>query len=97
MFQALSEAGIQPNWLSGVSIGAINAAIIAGNRREKQIDRLRDFWETVSARKIWHFTPEGDAFRIMRNQASALMTMSTGLPAERRRGECADRKFPLFR
>ncbi|WP_244642129.1 patatin-like phospholipase family protein [Chelatococcus reniformis] len=80
VFQALAEAGISPNWLSGVSIGAINAAIIAGNRPGNQIDRLRDFWETVSSRRVWHFTPEGDVFRKLRNQASALLTMSSGLP-----------------
>lgn len=80
VFQALSEAGIDANWLSGVSIGAINASIIAGNTPGNQLDRLRDFWETVSARKIWHFTPEGDYFRRLRNQSSAMLTMSTGLP-----------------
>jgi len=80
VFQALEEAGIDPNWVSGVSIGAINAAIIAGNRPGSQIDRLRDFWETVSNRKIWHFTPEGDFFRKLRNQTSSLLTMTTGLP-----------------
>lgn len=80
VFQALSEAGISANWLSGVSIGAINAAIIAGNKPGDQVDRLRDFWETISSRKIWHFTPEGDAFRKLRNQASSLMTMTFGLP-----------------
>lgn len=80
VFQALDEAGIEANWLSGVSIGAVNAAIIAGNARENRLDRLRDFWETISARKIWHFTPEGDFFRKMRNQASSMMTMMSGLP-----------------
>ncbi len=80
VFQALSEAGIEANWLSGVSIGAINAAIIAGNAPGNQLDRLRDFWETVSARKIWHFTPEGDYFRRLRNHTSSMLTMTTGLP-----------------
>ena len=80
VFQALAEAGIDPNWLSGVSIGAINAAIIAGNRPGDQLDRLRDFWETVSARKVWYFTPEGDLFRKARNHTSSLMTMMSGLP-----------------
>ena len=80
VFQALSEAGVNANWLSGVSIGAINAAIIAGNKPGEQVDRLRDFWETVSSRKVWHFTPEGDYFRKLRNQASAMMTMTSGLP-----------------
>lgn len=80
VFQALDEAGIDPTWLSGVSIGAVNAAIIAGNRPGARLDRLRDFWETVSSRKIWHFTPEGDVFRKMRNQVSSAMTMMSGLP-----------------
>lgn len=80
VFQALKEAGIEANWLSGVSIGAINATIIAGNKPGDQLDRLRDFWETVSGRKVWHFTPEGDVFRRMRNQMSSMMTMNSGLP-----------------
>ncbi|MBB4569379.1 patatin-like phospholipase family protein [Rhizobium leucaenae] len=80
VFQALHEAGIEANWLSGVSIGAVNAAIIAGNTRGNRLDRLRDFWETISHRKIWHFTPEGDVFRKMRNQTSSMLTMMSGLP-----------------
>jgi NTE family protein len=46
VFEALSEAGIQPTWVSGVSIGAINAAIISGNKPQNQVARLREFWET---------------------------------------------------
>ncbi|MFC3691739.1 patatin-like phospholipase family protein [Chenggangzhangella methanolivorans] len=80
VFQALKEAGVEANWLSGVSIGAINATIIAGNKPGDQLDRLRDFWETVSARKVWHFNPEGDFFRRLRNQMSSMMTMNSGLP-----------------
>ena len=63
-----------------MSIGAINAAIIAGNKPGDQLDRLRDFWDTVSARKVWHFTPEGDLFRKARNHTSSMMTMTSGLP-----------------
>ncbi len=80
VFQALDETDIDPVWLSGVSIGAINAAIIAGNRRANRLDRLRDFWETVSKRKVWLWNPEGDWMRRMRNQASSMMTMTQGLP-----------------
>jgi NTE family protein len=47
VFQGLDEAGIAPSWISGVSIGAINSAIIAGNPPEQRVSRLRDFWETV--------------------------------------------------
>jgi NTE family protein len=80
VFQALSEVGVDANWLSGVSIGAINASIIAGNKPGNQLDRLRNFWETVSSRKVWHSTPEGDLFRKWRNQTSSMLTMTSGLP-----------------
>jgi NTE family protein len=80
VFEALHEAGVHANFLSGVSIGAVNAAIIAGNKPGDQLDRVRDFWETVTRRRIWSFAPEGDVFRRMRNQHSAFMTMMTGLP-----------------
>jgi NTE family protein len=48
VYQALAEADLHPNWVAGISIGAINAAIIAGNTPDKRVDRLREFWETVS-------------------------------------------------
>jgi NTE family protein len=47
VFQGLDEAGIEPNWLAGISIGALNTAIIAGNPREKRVERLLQFWETI--------------------------------------------------
>lgn len=47
-FRAIHESGYTPNYLAGVSIGAINSAIIAGNPREKQIDKLLEFWNEVT-------------------------------------------------
>lgn len=47
VYEALHEAGIEPDWIIGTSIGAINAAIIAGNRREDRIERLKAFWTRV--------------------------------------------------
>lgn len=47
-YQAINEAGIDLNWFSGISIGAINAAILAGNAREDRLPALRRFWETVA-------------------------------------------------
>ncbi len=44
VFEALHEAGIEPDWVIGTSIGAINAGIIAGNRHSDRLDRLREFW-----------------------------------------------------
>jgi NTE family protein len=80
VYQALHEADIEPDWVSGVSIGAINSAIIAGNSRRRRLDRLRAFWELITERKIWHYTPDGDAFRKARNFTSSLMTMMQGQP-----------------
>lgn len=47
VYQGLDEAGIEPGWITGVSIGAINAALIAGNPPETRVAKLREFWETI--------------------------------------------------
>ena len=49
VFAALSETELEPHWIAGVSIGAINAALIAGNAPEQRVDRLREFWHLVSS------------------------------------------------
>src|SRR5690242_16801478 len=48
VFEALCEHGIAPDWVVGTSIGAINAALIAGNPPERRLEQLRDFWESVT-------------------------------------------------
>lgn len=48
VYEALLAAGIEPSWVAGISIGAINSALIAGNPPERRVERLRDFWETVT-------------------------------------------------
>lgn len=80
VYQALHEAGIEPDWVCGVSIGAINSAIIAGNPPERRLERLQTFWERITARKIWHYTPDGDVYRKARNLASSFMTTTLGQP-----------------
>lgn len=47
VYQGLHEAGIEPNWFAGISIGALNAAILAGNAPEHRLERLTEFWETI--------------------------------------------------
>ncbi len=55
VFEALTEAGVEPDWISGISIGAFNSAIIAGNPPEARVDRLRQFWEAVTEPFVeWH-------------------------------------------
>jgi NTE family protein len=80
VYQALHEAGLEPNWVCGVSIGAINSAIIAGNPPERRLERLRIFWERITDRKVWHYTPDGDIYRKARNIASSMMTSTLGQP-----------------
>ena len=50
VYQGLSEAGIEPDWVIGTSIGAINAALIAGNKPSDRLDRLKEFWDRVRTR-----------------------------------------------
>jgi NTE family protein len=49
VYEALAEANLHPDWVAGISIGAINSALIAGNPPERRVEQLRAFWETVSA------------------------------------------------
>jgi NTE family protein len=80
VYQAMHEARLEPDWVSGVSIGAINSAIIAGNPPSRRLRQLTTFWERITDRKIWPFTPDGDIYRKARNAASAWMTMMQGQP-----------------
>ncbi|NVN86153.1 MAG: patatin-like phospholipase family protein [Rhodopseudomonas sp.] len=80
VYQALHEEGMEPNWVCGVSIGAINSAIIAGNPPERRLERLQIFWDRITSRKIWHYTPDGDVYRKARNFASTMMTTALGQP-----------------
>lgn len=57
VYQALHEAEIEPDWVIGTSIGAINGAIIAGNRRGERLDRLRAFWSRLERRSPWGALP----------------------------------------
>ena len=48
VYQALAEHDLHPDWVAGISIGAINSALIAGNPPARRVERLREFWETVT-------------------------------------------------
>ncbi|MEJ1978785.1 MAG: patatin-like phospholipase family protein [Acetobacteraceae bacterium] len=80
VYQGLHEAGLEPDWLAGVSIGAVNAALIAGNAPEDRVAALQDFWKTVTLRPVWGFLPDGDALRKLHNLWSSAMTISLGQP-----------------
>jgi len=53
VYEGLATSEYPPEWLAGISIGAINAAIIAGNAPDKRVERLRDFWEGITAPTAW--------------------------------------------
>lgn len=78
-FEALCRAGFDPEWIAGISIGAINAAIIAGNPRDRRVTRLRQFWELVSSQIAAPAIHEG-MFRLGFNQLSAGTAALTGIP-----------------
>ncbi|HTU56345.1 MAG TPA: patatin-like phospholipase family protein [Acetobacteraceae bacterium] len=78
VYQALHEAGLEPDWVNGVSIGSINSALIAGNPPERRLERLREFWQMITDRPVWLMSPDGDDPRRLHNMWSAWMTMALG-------------------
>src|SRR6202161_4395446 len=81
-YQALCHFDFEPDWVAGISIGAINAAIIAGNEPSKRIDRLKEFWGMVSAGTPWVPVPitKGDRERSLYNETSAPLVPTFGTP-----------------
>ena len=80
VYAGLAETGEAPDWIAGVSIGAINATLIAGNPPERRVARLRDFWECVSAQSPFIPPSPMDALRPMFNRVSAASAMTFGVP-----------------
>src|ERR1700756_3571669 len=79
-YQALCHHDFEPDWVAGISIGAINAAIIAGNAKEKRVDRLKEFWEMVSSPISWNPLVKGDRARTLFNETSAALIATFGVP-----------------
>ncbi|MBA3910735.1 MAG: hypothetical protein C0524_12835 [Rhodobacter sp.] len=79
-FEALFASGWRNAWVAGVSIGAINAALIAGNPPELRVGKLRSFWERVTQNSFAVPFPEGVPGRGLFNEISANMTMLQGVP-----------------
>ena len=48
VYEAMAEADLHPDWVAGISIGAINTALIAGNAPQARVDKLKEFWESVT-------------------------------------------------
>ena len=86
VYEALAEANLHPDWVAGISIGAINSALIAGNPPEMRVERLREFWEAVSTSPLGlpYFAslaiPDETAHSLL-NQTRALGILLFGAPS----------------
>src|SRR5262249_42870855 len=87
VYEALSEANLHPDCVAGISIGAINSAIIAGNPPEQRVATLRTFWPGPTTNPLFdwaavagQFAPKGDIARSAFNQLSAAWVLVGGVP-----------------
>jgi NTE family protein len=85
VYEALAEANINPDWVAGVSIGAINSAIIAGNETSERVAKLRTFWQKITTNPLldwaaadYTFAPKGNLPRALFNQLSASCAITAG-------------------
>jgi NTE family protein len=79
-YQALCHFDFQPDWIAGISIGAINAAIVAGNEPSKRLEKLKEFWELVSSPTSWVPVVRGGRERSLYNETSAAFVATFGAP-----------------
>ncbi|RCW84990.1 DUF3734 domain-containing protein [Paracoccus lutimaris] len=84
-YEALSEAGREPEWLAGISIGSINGALIAGNPPGRRLPALRKFWESVTGAPwlmgSWlEALPQPEQMRALWNESRATMSTLFGAP-----------------
>ena len=80
VFEALAAAGHEPSWVAGISIGAVNAALIAGNPPERRLAALRAFWDHASSRVPFP-SPFADGWgRRLFNEAAAGVVAMSGIP-----------------
>ncbi len=79
-FEALASAGFEPDWITGVSIGAINSALIAGNPPQRRVERLKAFWDRATAGSPFVPPAALDALRPWFNGVSFAGTAAFGIP-----------------
>jgi NTE family protein len=80
VFEALDASGLRPGWVAGISIGAINAALIAGNAPELRVERLREFWDLASSAVPATRAAPGEQMRAVWNEMSAGWIAAFGVP-----------------
>jgi NTE family protein len=91
IYQALHENDLTPDWVVGTSIGAINAAIIAGNEKSQRLTRLREFWDRIAHDDNLDMTRIPDQARQFNSWLATLDAMTRGVP-----GFFSPRPFSLF-
>ncbi|WP_133645342.1 DUF3734 domain-containing protein [Paraburkholderia flava] len=80
VFEGLHEADIALDWIAGISIGALNTALIAGNPPERRVARLREFWETICQPAFFPALPAAFEFALF-NSHEAIRSMFTASQA----------------
>jgi NTE family protein len=80
VYQAMQEHGLAPDWIVGNSIGAINAALIAGNKAAERVSRLREFWETVAHADFYDMRKMPDSARHFNTWLCVADAMIRGVP-----------------
>jgi NTE family protein len=80
VYAALEEAGYMPDWVAGTSIGAINAAIIAGNPPGERVDKLDAFWKRIASPDLWPARPPDGPAQRMASLAGSFHAMAFGQP-----------------
>jgi NTE family protein len=80
VYEALAEADYLPSWIAGISVGAVNAAIIAGNPVEERVARLREFWEEVSAPTAYWPSIPSECWNDALRHAGAVLAVLFGQP-----------------
>ncbi|MEZ5925575.1 MAG: patatin-like phospholipase family protein [Hyphomicrobiaceae bacterium] len=79
-YEELQRAGLEPDWVAGISIGAVNAALIAGNPPERRVPQLKAFWDMVSSGLQAKPLPGGEIARMLFNETSAGFVTLYGIP-----------------
>ncbi len=77
VYQALHEAGVEPDWVIGTSIGAITASLIAGNPVQARLSRLREFWQRMEQDPFWKLSTD---FPELGERLSYWATITHGVP-----------------
>jgi NTE family protein len=77
VYEALHTAGLEPDWIIGTSIGAINASLVAGNPADRRLDRLREFWKRMERDPLWDLHTD---FPALRDRLSHWATITHGVP-----------------